>query len=395
MLKNVYLAGGVRTPFGAFNGALSEVPAAQLGSVAIRGALERAKVKPTDIDEVYFGNVIQAGQGQNVARQASLGAGIGTEVGCTTINKVCGSGMRAAIIAAQAIQSGDIDVAVAGGTESMSRAPYLLDKARTGYRMGDGKLIDGMIHDGLWDVYKNKHMGMCGDICAEKFKITRQEQDQYAMESFRRYLAAAKDGFFKPFVCPVEVKTRKGAVLIETDEDPTHYDESKVPTLKPAFGPEGTVTAANASKITDGAAAMIVLSEARCKALGVKPQGRIVGHANFAAEPDWFTTAPIYAIRKLCEKLSLKIGDVDLWEINEAFSVVALVTMRELGIPHEKANVHGGAVAIGHPIGATGARIMITLMHALKRHGKRLGVATLCIGGGEATAIAIERVDEA
>jgi acetyl-CoA C-acetyltransferase len=393
MLKNVMLAGGVRTPFGSFNGALAEVPAARLGSVAIKAALERAHVKAGDVDEVIFGNVIQAGHGQNIARQASLGAGIGLEVGCATINKVCGSSMRAVISAAQAIQCDDAQVVVAGGTESMTRAPYLLDKARGGYRMGDGRLIDAMIHDGLWDVYKDKHMGMCGDLCAAKYNITRQAQDAYAIESFRRYFAAAQQGFFKEFVVPVEIQTRKGTVVVDTDEDPTHFDEAKVTTLKPAFGAGGTVTAANASKITDGAAALLVLSEERCKALGVKPQARILGHANYATEPDWFTIAPIHAIRKLSEKLNLKLADVDLFEINEAFAVVALVTMRELGLPHEKVNVNGGAVAIGHPIGATGARIIITLLQALKRRGGKRGVACLCIGGGEASAIAIERVD--
>ena len=391
MLKNVYIAGGVRTPIGSFLGALSEVPAAQLGATAIKAALQRAKIKPTDVDEVFMGNVVGAGLGQNIARQCSIGAGIGAEVGCTTINKVCGSAMRAIIIAAQGIQCGDIDLAVAGGVENMTRAPYLLPKARNGYRMGHGELVDSMIYDGLWDVYGDVHMGMCGDKTAKDLDISRAEQDAYAIESYKRAQAGWKSGFFQRFVVPVEIKTRKGTTVVEQDEEPQRFNEEKFTALRPAFGKDGTVTAGNASSINDGAAACIVVGEEKMKALGIKPQVRILGHANVAMEPDQFTVAPIHAIRKLSEKISLKLADVDLFEINEAFSVVALAAMRELKLDHAKVNVHGGAAAIGHPIGVTGARITISLAHALEQSGGKLGIACLCIGGGEASAIAIER----
>ena len=391
MLGNVYIAGGVRTPIGAFLGVLGQVPPSQLGATAIKGALERAKVKPTDVDEVFMGNVVGAGLGQNIARQCSIGAGIGTEVGATTINKVCGSGMRAIILAAQGIQCGDIDLAVAGGTENMTRAPYLLPKAREGYRMGHGELVDSMIYDGLWDVYNDVHMGMCGDKTAKELDFSRQEQDTFAIESYKRAQAGWKDGFFQKFVVPVEIKTRKGTTVVEQDEEPQRFNEEKFRGLRPAFGKEGTVTAGNASGINDGAAACIVMGEERMKVLGIKPQARILGHANVARDPQEFTIAPIDAIRKLSEKISLKLSDVDLFEINEAFAVVTMAAMRELKLDHAKVNVHGGAVAIGHPIGVTGARITISLAHALEHRGGKVGVACLCIGGGEASAIAIER----
>ncbi|MFQ5413542.1 MAG: thiolase family protein [Phycisphaerae bacterium] len=400
MLKNVYVAGGVRTPFGSFNGSLSSMSAAALGRVAIRNALLRAgacggdvdEALFGDVDEVLFGNVIGAGVGQNVARQASLGAGLAREVGATTINKVCGSSMRAVILGAQAIQCGDADLVVAGGCESMSNAPYLLPKARRGYRMGHGELIDAMIHDGLWDVYTDRHMGSCGDQCAVKYNITRDDQDTYAIESYRRALRRWEDGFYRDAVVPVEVTTRKGSVTVARDEDVDKFQgDDKLRQLRPAFGPESTVTAGNASGINDGAAAMIVFGDAKKASRGLTPAARILGHANVAMEPDWFTIAPIHAIRRLCERVSLSLGDVDLFEINEAFAVVALVAIRELKLDREKVNVAGGAVAIGHPIGATGARIINTLVHALKTHDKRIGIACLCIGGGEASAIALER----
>jgi acetyl-CoA C-acetyltransferase len=393
MLKNVYIAGGVRTPIGSFLGALGEVPAAQLGATAIKGALEHAKVKPADVDEVFMGNVVGAGLGQNIARQCSIGAGIAPEVGATTVNKVCGSAMRAIILAAQGIQCGDIDLAVAGGTESMTQAPYLLPKARNGYRMGNGELVDAMIYDGLWDVYNNVHMGMCGDKTAKELKFSREEQDEYAITSYKRAQAAWQKGFYKPFVVPVEIQSRKGTTVVERDEEPQRFNEAKFRDLRPAFGKEGTVTAGNASSINDGAAACIVVGEERMKALGIKPQARILGHANAARKPDEFTVAPIDAIRKLSEKIPLKLADVNLFEINEAFAVVAMAAIRELKLDHAKVNPNGGAVAIGHPIGATGARITIELAHALHATGGRVGVACLCIGGGEASAIAIERCD--
>lgn len=392
MLKNVYVAGGVRTPVGSFNGGLSGQTAAQLGSIAIRNALQRASVDAKEVDEVFMGNVLGAGLGQNVARQASISAGLGTNIGATTINKVCGSGMRAAIHAAQAIQCGDAHLIVAGGCESMSNAPYLLPKARTGYRMGHGELIDSMIHDGLWDVYTDQHMGNCGDICARKYGISREEQDSYAIESYTRAIKAWEDGFFAAETVPVEIKTRKGTTVVDRDEDVGKFQgPEKLRALRPAFGKDSMVTAGNASGINDGAAAMVVFDDDKKNALGIQPQARILGHANAAMDSEWFTIAPIHAIRTLCDRLEIKPGDVDLYEINEAFAVVAIVAIRELGLDHSRVNVAGGAVAMGHPIGATGARIMATLLNGLHRGNEKLGIACACIGGGEATAIALER----
>jgi acetyl-CoA C-acetyltransferase len=392
MMKNVYVAGGVRTPHGSFSGGLSGLTAAELGSVVIRSALDRAQVDKREVDEVVVGNVIGAGVGQNVARQAAIGAGLGVNVGATTVNKVCGSGMRAVIIGAQAIQCGDAHLVVAGGCESMSNAPYLLRNARAGYRMGHGELIDAMIHDGLWDVYTNQHMGNCGDICARKYNISREDQDNYSAESYTRAIKAWESGFFAAETVPVEVKTKKGTTIFERDEDISKFQGAeKLRSLRPAFGKDGMITAGNASGINDGASAMVVFDDEKKKALGLKPQARILGHANVAQESIWFTTSPIHAIRKLCDQLAIKPTDVDLYEINEAFAVVVIVTMRELGLDHARVNVAGGAVAIGHPIGATGARLITTLVNALERHKKKLGIACACIGGGEATAIALER----
>jgi acetyl-CoA C-acetyltransferase len=394
MLKDVYVAGGVRTPFGAFNGSLSALTAAELGSIAVRRALDRAGVGGDEVDEVLFGNVIGAGVGQNVARQVTLGAGLKVHVGATTINKVCGSALRAVVLAAQGIQCGDAGLVVAGGTESMSNAPYLLRKARTGYRMGHGELIDAMIHDGLWDVYTNRLMGTCGDQCAAKYDISRKAQDDFTVASYQRATRAWDEGFYAQAVVPVEVKTKKDVVTVDRDEDVAKFQgEEKLRSLRPAFDPNGTITAANASKINDGAAALIVFGDEKRKALGLKAEAKILGHANVAVESDWFTIAPIHAIRKLCDKLKLKPSDVDLYEINEAFAVVTLVAMKELKLDHDKVNVAGGAVAIGHPIGATGGRLINTLVRALHKHNKRIGIACACIGGGEATAIAFERCE--
>ncbi len=393
MLKNVYLAGGSRTPLGMLNGAFAEVSAAKLGSIAISASIERAGIGVDDVDEVLFGNVIGAGQGQNVARQAAVGAGLPVSCGATTINKVCGSSLRAIIHAAQAIQCEDASLIVAGGTESMTRAPYLLPKARQGYRLGHGEILDSMVHDGLWDVYNNVHMGTCGDTCASEFGISREEQDAFSIESFRRVLATQEAGHFESVIVPVEVKSRKGVIVVDRDEEPTRFNEEKLRKLRPAFGSDGSVTAGNASGISDGAAAAVVVSEDRARSLGIKCSARILGHTNVAMEPPQFTVAPIHAIKKLCDQLSLKMDDVDLFEINEAFSVVTLVAMKELNLPHEKVNVSGGAVAMGHPIGATGARIVVTLMNALRIREKKIGIACLCIGGGEASAIAIERCE--
>jgi acetyl-CoA C-acetyltransferase len=366
------------------------MPAPALGSIAAKSAVARAGIPADQIDEVIFGNVVSAGLGQNVARQVTIGAGFNPSIGAVSVNKVCGSGLKAVMLAAQAIQCGDASAIVAGGTENMSRAPYLLEKARNGYRMGNGELIDSMIKDGLWDIYNNVHMGMCGDRCAEKYSLTRQQQDEFAVASFKRALAAMSKGLFVAEIEPVQVKAGKEIVTISEDENPKKFNEEKLKKLRPAFGEKGTVTAGNASSINDGAAALVVLSEEKVKALGIKPQARILGYATFSREPEWFTLAPIGALSKLLKRLNLEVKDVDLFEINEAFSVVPMAAMKELAIPHEKVNVHGGAVALGHPIGASGARTLVTLINALKQRDGRIGIDTLCIGGGEAVAIAVE-----
>jgi acetyl-CoA C-acetyltransferase len=377
MADDVILAGAARTAIGVFNGAFAEVPATALGSAAIRASLARAAIAQERIDEVIVGNVLSAGLGQNPARQAAIGAGLSDSVPATTINKVCGSGLKAVMLAAQAIRAGDAATIV----------------ARNGYRLGHGQLIDSAIRDGLWDVYGDVHMGACGDRCAEKFQFSRERQDDYAVESFRRARAAIADGSFVAEIVPVEAPAGKSKQTIVEDEQPRRFDEAKMRQLRPVFGPEGTITAANASSLSDGAASVIVMSARRAAELSVRPQARILGYATAAREPQWFTTAPIGAVRKLLDKLHLNVSDVDLFEINEAFAVVAMAAMRDLSIPHDKVNVHGGAVALGHPIGASGARTLVTLLHALQRRKARLGVVTLCIGGGEAVAMAVERVD--
>ena len=390
MVNGVYLAGGVRTAIGTFCGAFESTSAPVLGSTVAKAALARAGLPADQVDEVIFGNVVSAGLGQNVARQVAIGSGLSPSVGATSVNKVCGSGLKAVMLAAQAIKCGDASAVLAGGTENMSRAPYLLDRARSGYRMGNGEVIDSMIRDGLWDVYKNVHMGICGDRCAEKYGFTREQQDEFAVASFKRALEAAKSGAFKQEIEPVQVKAGKEIVAVAEDENPKKFNEEKLRKLRPAFGEKGTVTAGNASSINDGAAALVVLSPEKMKALGIKPQAKILGYATFSREPEWFTLAPIGALDKLLKLLSLKAADVDLFEINEAFSVVPMAAMKELGIPHEKVNVHGGAVALGHPIGASGARTLVTLLNAMKLRGARLGIDSLCIGGGEAVAMAVE-----
>ena len=390
MVNGVYLAGGVRTPIGTFCGSLESTPAPALGSIAVKAALSRAGVPAREITEVIFGNVVSAGLGQNVARQVAIGAGLDPSVGAMSINKVCGSGLKAVMLAAQAIKCGDSSVVVAGGTENMSRAPYLLEKARSGYRMGNGELTDAMIKDGLWDVYNNVHMGICGDRAAEKYGFTRQQQDEFAVASFKRALEAAGKGIFAREIEPVQVKAGKETVTVSDDENPKKFNEEKLRKLRPAFGEKGTVTAGNASSINDGAAAITVLSKEKVEALGIKPEAKILGYATFSREPEWFTLAPIGAIAKLLKMLSLQVANVDLFEINEAFSVVPMAAMKELGIPHEKVNVHGGAVALGHPIGASGARTLVTLINAMKQRGARIGIDSLCIGGGEAVAMAVE-----
>lgn len=392
-MTNVYLAGAARTPIGAFNGVFADVPATKLGSLAIRAALERGQVPVDQVDEVYFGNVISAGLGQSVARQAALGAGLPPACGATTVNKMCGSGMRAITIAAQAIRAGDAELILAGGTENMSRAPYLLERARTGYKLGNGELIDSMLRDGLTDAYEGRHMADYAERVNSEHGFSREVQDDYAIESFKRVLAAQAAGHFRHTIVPVEVATRKGTVVVDADEEPTKFVEEKFRSLRPAFGPGGTITAGNASAISDGAAALVVVSEKKAKSLGVSCQARILGHATHSMQPADFPVAPVHAIRKLSDKLSLKLADVDLFEINEAFAPVPLVAMKQLGIPHERLNVFGGAIAVGHPIGASGARIVVTLINALRVLNKRIGIACLCIGGGEASALAIERCD--
>jgi acetyl-CoA C-acetyltransferase len=385
----VYIAGAVRTPIGGFMGALAEVPAARLGAVALRGALDRSGIAAEQVDEVIFGNVLSAGQGQNVARQVALGAGLPETCGATTVNKVCGSGLKALMLAAQAIQCGDAEVVAAGGTENMSAAPYLLLKGRTGFRMGHGEVVDSIIKDGLWDVYNELHMGTCGDRCAAKYQFSRNEQDDYAVASYQRAIQAQQDGSFDAEMVPVEIPGRKGPTVVKQDEEPLRFNEDKLRALRPAFGPEGTVTAGNASSINDAAAAVIALSPEKAKELAVKPQARILGYATSSREPEWFTIAPIGAIEKLMNRLRLQVGDVDLFEVNEAFSVVPMAAMKDLGIPHERLNVFGGAVALGHPIGASGCRVLVTLLNALAQRGGKVGVASLCIGGGEAVAMAV------
>jgi acetyl-CoA C-acetyltransferase len=387
------IASAVRTPIGAFLGSLSELPAPRLGAVAIAEAVRRARIEPADVDEVIMGNVLTAGVGQAPARQAAIFAGLPEHVPCMTINKVCGSGLKAVMLAEQAIQCGDAHIVVAGGQESMSNAPYLLPKARTGLRMGNAQLVDSMIHDGLWDVYNQFHMGDAAELCARTCNIGRDEQDEYAALSYRRALEAQQKGYFADEIVPVTYEQRNGqTVTVDTDEEPAKVRFEKIPQLKPVFRPDGTVTAANASSIDDGAAALVVMSEERAHALGIEPLARIVAHGSVAQKPEWFTTAPIEGIKRVLAKAGMKLEDIDLFEINEAFAVVALVAQKQLGIPLERLNVHGGAVALGHPIGASGARILTTLLYALRRYRKRYGMAAICIGGGEASALIVENL---
>ena len=392
-MKDTVILSATRTPIGSFLGKLASVPAPELAAAAIRCGLSRAGVAGTDVEQVILGNVLQAGIGQAPARQASLKAGIPDTVPCITVHKVCGSGMRAVMDAANAIASGEYDVAVAGGMESMSNAPYLLERARTGYRMGHGQLVDSMIKDGLWDPYKDVHMGNCAELCVGKYKFSREEQDAYSLESYKRAQNASKSGLFADEIAAVEVPQKKGDPLrVDTDEEPFAAPLDKMGTLKPAFQKDGSVTAANSSKINDGASALVVASAEKAKARGWKPIARILAHAGVAQAPEWFTTAPVGAVKKLLDKAGKKVSDIDYFEVNEAFAAVAMAAIRELSLDPAKVNVRGGAVALGHPIGASGARILTTLVHALRRDHKKLGVAAICIGGGEATAVLVEAV---
>jgi acetyl-CoA C-acetyltransferase len=392
-MHEVVIVGYARTPFGSFMGALSSLPAPRLGAIAIEGALKKAGVKPDQVSEVIMGNVLQAGEGQAPARQAALYAGIPQSVPALTIHKVCGSGMKAAMLAAQSIMLGESDVVVAGGMESMSNAPFLLLNAREGYRMGNQKVLDSMIHDGLWDPYNDQHMGNCAELCAKENQFSREDQDAYAIESFKRAQAAQKAGKFSDEIVPVEIKGRKGDVtLIDTDEGPTKVNFEKIPQLRPVFDKEGSVTAANASTLNDGAVALVLMSAEKAKELGVKPLAKLTSYATHSQAPEWFTTAPGGAMKKALAKAGWTAGDIDLAEVNEAFALVAMSAQKELEIPHEKLNVWGGAISLGHPIGASGARIIGTLVHALQDKGLKKGIAGICIGGGEATAVCIERI---
>ena len=383
-----------RTPMGSFQGALAGASATELGAAAVKAAVERAGVAPTDVEKIYMGCVLPAGLGQAPARQAAIKAGLGTHVEATTVNKMCGSGMQAAIMAADTILAGSADIVVAGGMESMTNAPYLSMKHRAGARIGHDRLIDHMFFDGLEDAYEQgRLMGSFAEDSAREYQFTRAAQDDYAIASLTRAQKAQTEGWFAREIVPVEIAGRKGNVIVDQDEQPSKGDASKIPSLKPAFAKDGTITAANASSISDGAAALVVTRQSVADRLGLKPVARIMGHAAFAHEPAKFTTAPVGAMTRALSRAGWTAGEVDLYEVNEAFACVAIIAMHDLGIPHDKINVHGGATALGHPIGASGARVLATLLSALETHGGRKGVASLCIGGGEATAMAVELVD--
>ncbi|MBP1649337.1 MAG: acetyl-CoA C-acetyltransferase [Bacteroidetes bacterium] len=392
-MNDVVIASGCRTPIGAFRGALSSIPAPRLGAIAIKEALRRANVPPDRVDEVIMGNVISAGVGQAPARQAAIFAGLPTAVECMTVNKVCGSGLKAVMLAAQAVALGDAEVVVAGGMESMSNAPYLLEKAREGYRMGNAELVDALIKDGLLDVYNNFLMGNAAEMCARECQVPREAQDEFAIMSYTRAQEAQRQGRFRKEIIGVEVRGAKGEpVTVLDDEDVTRTNFEKIPKLKPAFIKDGTVTAANASKVSDGAAALVITSAQKAQALGVTPLARIVAYASHAKDPVQFTTAPADAIAKVLARARLTRDEIDLFEINEAFAVVALAVNKLAGLDPARVNVNGGAIALGHPLGASGARILVTLLHALEQRSARRGLATLCIGGGEASAVIVERL---
>ncbi|MCK6601450.1 MAG: thiolase family protein [Bacteroidetes bacterium] len=392
-MKPVVIVSAVRTPIGSFQGMYADLSGIELGAIAIRGALSRINLDPTEVNELILGNVLTGGAGQAPARQAALKAGLPVSVECMTINKVCGSGLKAVMLGVQAIATGDAEVVIAGGMESMTNSPYVLDKARAGYRMGHGQILDTMLHDGLLNPYTGEHMGVLAELCADTCKINREAQDEFTIRSYQLALDSIQTGKFKNEIVPVEMKDKKGQVtLLDTDEEPARVKFEKIPQLKPVFKKDGSVTAANASSINDGAAALILMSEEKAASLGVKPLARIVSQASAAKAPEWFTTAPVDVIPKALKKVSASLESVDLFEINEAFAVVTLAAKNELNIPLEKINVNGGSVALGHPIGASGARILVTLVHALHTHNKKRGMAAICIGGGEASAVLIDRI---
>lgn len=393
-MKEVYIVSAVRTPIGSFNGSLSRVSATQLGAVAIKGALAKIELDPKEVEEVLMGCVLQAGLGQAPARQAALSAGVGEEVPCTTVNKVCASGMKALSLAAQSIALGNAEVIVAGGMENMSAVPHYLLGSRTGTKLGNITLLDGMVHDGLTDAYNQKHMGTCADLCATEYKISREDQDAFALNSYKKAAEAWKSGAFKDEVVPVEIPQRRGEPLIfAEDEEYKNVKIEKVPQLRPVFTKDGTVTAANASTLNDGAAALILMSKEKADALGLKPLAKILGYADAAQSPEWFTTAPSKAIPKALKNANVEKDDIDYWELNEAFSVVGLANIKELGLDASKVDVHGGAVALGHPLGCSGARIIVTLINILKQKNAKKGCAGICNGGGGASAMVIENIE--
>ncbi|MCP3959649.1 MAG: acetyl-CoA C-acetyltransferase [bacterium] len=393
-MQEVVILSAVRTPIGAFQGSLASLSAPELGARALAGAFERAGVAPGDVEQVYMGCVLPAGVGQAPARQAAIGAGCPTSTGALTLNKVCGSGMRAVMSAANDLRCGDFELVAAGGMENMTRAPYLIPAARDGLRLGHGKLVDSMIHDGLWDAYEDIHMGSCAEICATHYSFSREEQDAYARESYTRAQESGAEGRFAAEIVPIEVPQRRGdPVVVTSDDEPARANFTKMAKLRPAFDKSGTVTAANASKINDGGAALVLTTAERAAALDTQPMARLVAHSTFAHQPEWFTTAPVTAIRQVLDRAGLGIADIDLFEINEAFAVVALAAIRELELDPTRVNVNGGAVALGHPIGASGARILVTLLHAMEQRGARRGCAAICLGGGEATAVVVERLE--
>ena len=392
MARDVVIVSAARTPVGAFQGSLSSLPAPKLGATAIKAAVERAKVAPTEVEEAFIGSVLQGGVGQAPARQAVLGAGLANSVPCTTVNKVCGSGLQSVILAARAIALGEVNVAVAGGMESMSNAPYLLPKARNGYRMGNAQVVDMMIHDGLWDPYNDFHMGNAAELCARERGVSREEQDDYAQLSTNRSVEAQKGGLFKDEIVPVEVPQRKGdPIVVDMDEGPQKARPEKIPSLRPAFQKDGTVTAGNASSINDGAAAVVLMSREEASRRGLEPMATIRGWGVAAREPQWFTVAPADSIRNAMKHAGTKLEEIDRFEINEAFAVVAIANVRDLGISTDIVNVRGGAVALGHPIGASGTRVLVTLLNTLRDEDKKLGCASLCLGGGEGIALVVER----
>ena len=390
-VQEIVILSAARTPIGAFQGALRGVAAPRLGAVALAGAIRRAGVEPERLDQVYMGSVLTAGVGQAPARQAALAAGCPPTTGAVTVGKVCGSAMRAVMTAANDLRCGDYDLVAAGGMESMSQAPYLVPAARDGLRLGHGEMIDSMIHDGLWDPYGDVHMGTCAETCVDRYGFSREEQDAYSLESYRRARAAAASGIVADEIEPVEVPRRKGEpIVVDRDEEPLRVDLDKIAGLRPAFRKGGTVTAGNASKINDGAAALVLTTADRAAELGIRPMARLVAQTSVAQEPEWFTTAPILAARKVLARAGLEPADIDLWEVNEAFAAVAMAFLRDMELSPERVNVRGGAVALGHPIGCSGARILVTLLHALRERGARRGCAAICLGGGEATAVIVE-----